>query len=588
MLDINKVGEQIALFRKERGLTQEALAQQLHISPQAVSKWENGHTLPETALLPALSKILECTIDSLLMPSKLQILEAVYTDGTTSYNITSRLNKYVEGDKLELLVNETTTMHPQASDKLWFLLIKYQTEAGTFYTCKKHGEALVISDETPGVQLSDKPMEIIDAYYGNNEYAYNAMQKIKHYEFFKWDKYQANHEAFPSNPMVTGPEYLTIIYLNDSGIHIAICGEKESLVITPDGKSLYREPAIAESWQIPGIEALQWQKGMDCSWAGALSVALRATGHMKDMSLEDAYIKVMGVSGACYRLAFSSPTWDYSSVDGLVAFDYATPAYKAFGYTPIFANRVDKKQREDEREKILRSLRHKRPVLAINLRVAPEWGVITGYEDNGKTLLCRTYYDKDIIEKEFGGADRYLEVDNWPFIITYFGNDSEAPTDEANLINSLRVMAECVNIPNNGGYSMGYKAYETWAADLRNEERFSVNEETLWRLYSVNHFCMMALVDARRCAWQYLAQCTGMYDGQKRELLTHIAENYKIIYEMMMDIFGQLMDACPTDASKVKKLWHQQLRWAQAQAFDQACILEKEIETLGSAFLAGI
>ena len=40
----------------------------------------------------------------------------------------------------------------------------------------------------------------------------------------------------------------------------------------------------------------------------------------------------MGVSGACYRLAFCSPGWDYSSVDGLVAYDYATPAFKAFGY----------------------------------------------------------------------------------------------------------------------------------------------------------------------------------------------------------------------------------------------------------------
>ena len=67
-------------------------------------------------------------------------------------------------------------MHPQASDKLWFLLIKYQTEAALSIHVKTW-RTLVISDEIPGVQLADKPMEIVDAYYGNNEYAHNAMQR---------------------------------------------------------------------------------------------------------------------------------------------------------------------------------------------------------------------------------------------------------------------------------------------------------------------------------------------------------------------------------------------------------------------------
>lgn len=42
MFDVKKMGEQIARLRKGNKYTQEQLAEKLKISPQAVSKWENG------------------------------------------------------------------------------------------------------------------------------------------------------------------------------------------------------------------------------------------------------------------------------------------------------------------------------------------------------------------------------------------------------------------------------------------------------------------------------------------------------------------------------------------------------------------
>lgn len=68
MFDTKKAGVKIASLRKKNGLSQERLAEMLCISPQAISKWENGHTLPETSLLPVLSQILSCTIDEIIMP----------------------------------------------------------------------------------------------------------------------------------------------------------------------------------------------------------------------------------------------------------------------------------------------------------------------------------------------------------------------------------------------------------------------------------------------------------------------------------------------------------------------------------------
>jgi len=70
MIDNYRIGNQIAFLRKEKGLTGEKFAEQLGVSPQAVSKWENGKCLPETALLPALSALLGISIDAILLPPK--------------------------------------------------------------------------------------------------------------------------------------------------------------------------------------------------------------------------------------------------------------------------------------------------------------------------------------------------------------------------------------------------------------------------------------------------------------------------------------------------------------------------------------
>jgi len=61
-----KLARNISIYRKEKGFTQEELAQILGISFQAVSKWENAQTMPDISLLPKLSRILGVSIDKLL------------------------------------------------------------------------------------------------------------------------------------------------------------------------------------------------------------------------------------------------------------------------------------------------------------------------------------------------------------------------------------------------------------------------------------------------------------------------------------------------------------------------------------------
>lgn len=62
----NTLGTRIAKLRKEKGYTQEDLAQLLDVSPQAVSKWENDLTCPDISLLPKLAQLLGVSVDTLL------------------------------------------------------------------------------------------------------------------------------------------------------------------------------------------------------------------------------------------------------------------------------------------------------------------------------------------------------------------------------------------------------------------------------------------------------------------------------------------------------------------------------------------
>lgn len=63
---MDTLGKRIAALRREKNLTQEDVAQVLHISSQAVSKWENDQTCPDISLLPELANLLGVTVDELL------------------------------------------------------------------------------------------------------------------------------------------------------------------------------------------------------------------------------------------------------------------------------------------------------------------------------------------------------------------------------------------------------------------------------------------------------------------------------------------------------------------------------------------
>ena len=61
-----QIGNKILELRKQKNVTQEALAAELGVTAAAVSKWENGYTLPDILMLCALADFFHVTADELL------------------------------------------------------------------------------------------------------------------------------------------------------------------------------------------------------------------------------------------------------------------------------------------------------------------------------------------------------------------------------------------------------------------------------------------------------------------------------------------------------------------------------------------
>ena len=70
-----EIGKRIRQLRTNKGVTQEALANALNVSNQAVSRWETGITMPDINLLPSIALFFGITIDEIFSPSPEEKLE---------------------------------------------------------------------------------------------------------------------------------------------------------------------------------------------------------------------------------------------------------------------------------------------------------------------------------------------------------------------------------------------------------------------------------------------------------------------------------------------------------------------------------
>lgn len=71
-MDAEKTGKLIRVVRTELNITQKELADRIHVSNAAVSKWENGHGFPDISSLESLAEVLQLSITELIQGERIE------------------------------------------------------------------------------------------------------------------------------------------------------------------------------------------------------------------------------------------------------------------------------------------------------------------------------------------------------------------------------------------------------------------------------------------------------------------------------------------------------------------------------------
>ena len=84
---MNNIGKTIKKVRAEKGMTQEQLAEQLHVTRQAVSNWEQGKTQPDIETLSAMAEVFEKPVEDLIYGNGVNKESKIVIEKTTKQGI---------------------------------------------------------------------------------------------------------------------------------------------------------------------------------------------------------------------------------------------------------------------------------------------------------------------------------------------------------------------------------------------------------------------------------------------------------------------------------------------------------------------
>ncbi len=139
-----KLGEKIRALRKQKNISQEVLAEHLGISFQAVSKWENGDTLPDVAMIPAIAIFFDVSTDELFDFNRIETEQKIQKACWDIANI-----RYDNPEKAEFMLRDLLKQYPGNDVILNNLLYTMQTP-------ERHDEVVTICQSILEVTKDDE------------------------------------------------------------------------------------------------------------------------------------------------------------------------------------------------------------------------------------------------------------------------------------------------------------------------------------------------------------------------------------------------------------------------------------------------
>lgn len=116
------LGKKLCALRKSAGLTQDAVAERMGVSPQAVSKWENDFSCPDIMMLPKIARLYGIQIDDLFGTNPVRAEQPV--------SVSSENNADVSPEKLYLNVYVLSKAGDDIKVHIPFVLVRELVETG--------------------------------------------------------------------------------------------------------------------------------------------------------------------------------------------------------------------------------------------------------------------------------------------------------------------------------------------------------------------------------------------------------------------------------------------------------------------------
>ena len=175
-----RLGEKIKLLRKQKNISQEVFANYLGVSFQAVSKWENGNTMPDVTMIPAIASFFGVSTDELFDFNLYEIEKKVE-------EIVDEYSKYWDKDKhkCEQILREGLKKYP-GNDILLDCLTDVLFELGRNDEVITIGKSLVESTKHDDLRF-DAYRSMAEAYKAKGAYqlAKDAIEHIPEIYFTK-------------------------------------------------------------------------------------------------------------------------------------------------------------------------------------------------------------------------------------------------------------------------------------------------------------------------------------------------------------------------------------------------------------------
>ncbi len=369
----------------------------------------------------------------------------------------------------------------------------------------------------------------------------------------------------------TAPEVKLVVRRGDKVIEMTAKPGKIGVYLRTVAK-VHRMP---DAKIIEGIEPLSWDSGEIISFIGCVRRVLAHYGEQHN------YMYLMGISGAAFRIHFWGG-WCPSSADPGCGFNCSAALLRALGrkseehfMKTQFHEMPGALDAEQMKQKITESIGKGVPVVAIDIVHVPEWGIITGYQNNKQDFLCRSYFDY--------GMEDYNIAEKTPWIALTIGEKGEALSGEEAVRQSL-ALAHHVGVTEKfDNYFSGTAALKAWIAALENEASFATvalaetkpEEDPC----GANAWIYETFRASKPVAAEFVRTYAGVF-GQMNNAALELAS----IYDEQAKLLEAGTESVVFPYMGDAKEWTQELRNKQAATLKEVLKLEREalelIETI--------